>query len=126
MFDFSWLSWLGIGGLGTAGVLGLAAYFLGAKYVVEAMSPILKKVAEIAADGLGMLWTGLKGLFDTVGDFFMVLLLIAGTWTVATAQYKLELKDTKFVHAQELAKCGKKSKQPATGGNGIFPFDFLR
>ncbi len=125
MFDFSWTTLLGLGGLSTAVLLGIAAYFLGAKYVVEALAPILKTAAEIIADILKKLWVGFQGLIDTVSDLMMVVLIVAATWFGTSMHYKMEIKDLNFVHKQQLGKC-KIADKPQTEGNGWFPFDFLR
>lgn len=121
MFDFGILGWLGFSGGLSAVALGAAAYFLGAKFVVEALSPILKSVATIAADVLSQAWVALKGLFDTVSDFFGVIMIVAFVYLFTAAHYRLEIKDIKFTHAQQLSKC-QSSDEPASGGNGWFPF----
>lgn len=124
MFSLDWTTLLGFGGLSTAALLGVAAYFLGAKYVVEALTPLLKGAAEGLVELTKLLWRGFKGLVDTVSDLLMVILIVAATWFGTSMHYKMEIKDLKFVHQQELAKRGKAPSKVQTEGNGWFPFDF--
>lgn len=122
MFDFGIGTLLGFGGITSAVLVGVAAYFLGAKAVVEALAPLLKGAAEGLVALAKLLWKGFQGLIDTVSDLLMVLLLVAATWFGTSMHYKMVIKDLNFVHKQELAKVGKKPKQTQEGG--FWPFEW--
>ncbi len=107
MFDV--LGWvMGFGGVTTAAILAVCAYVFGAKAVVEALSPIIKKGAEITADVMSSLWDGTKKLFETVSDIFMVVLIIGATWFFTAGHYSNVLRDQKMICQQQLDKKNKK------------------
>lgn len=116
MFDLSWTSWLGLGGLGTAGILGVAAYFLGAKYVVEALAPLLKFAVELVIDSIKAFGRGMKGLIDNLSDLVTLVVVVFMTFAATSFHYKMQIKDIKFVHQQEMAKKGRTPQQTQEGG----------
>jgi len=119
MFDFSILSWLGIGGISTAVLLGVAGYFLGAKAVVETvLPPVVQGIVTVCK----ALWAGFQGLIDTVSDLMMVILLISATWFATSMHYKMEIKDLNFVHKQQLSKCRLPDKPQEEGR--YWPFNW--
>ena len=120
MFDLSWTSLLGLTGLGSIGILGLAAYFLGLRAVVEAVmefaKPILRFAAETLVKGLQAFGRGLKGLIDNLSDLVTLAVVVFMTFAATTGYYKMQIKDIQFIHKQEMAKVGKKPKQIQEGG----------